>query len=108
MKKFSHLKFRIGDMTTSRRLPGGKVRLTHRLYESIIEHHKQCLKALFFKYYEPLLDGNHDMLWVTRLPPSEKHQLRLHLSVVKRGDLFDWTDQEIGKEVIYRIHSLIY
>ena len=108
MKKFSHLKFRIGDMTTSRRLPGGKVRLTHRLYESIIEHHKQCLKALFFKYYEPLPDGNHDMLWVTRLPTSEKHQLRLHLSVVRRGDLFDWTDQEIGPRVINRIHSLIY
>ena len=95
-------------MTTVRRLPGGKVRLTHRLYESIIEHHKQCLKSLFFKYYEPLPDGNHDMLWVTRLPPSMKQQLRLHLSVVKRGDLFDWTDQEIGPRIICNIHTLIY
>jgi len=95
-------------MTTSRRLPAAKVKLTKRLYESIIEHHKQCLKGLFFKFYEPLPDGNHDMLWVTRLPPSIKQQLRLHLSVVKRGDLFDWTDQEIGPRIIYRIHSLIY
>jgi len=27
---------------------------------------------------------------------------------VRRGDLFDWTDQEIGPRVINRIHSLIY
>lgn len=95
-------------MTTSRHLPGGKVRLTKRLYDRIIEHHQHCLKVLFFKYYEPLPDGKHDMLWVTRLPPLEKHQLRLHLCVVQRGDVFDWTDQEIGKRLIYRIHSLIY
>ena len=95
-------------MTTSRHLPGGKVTLTKRLYDGIIEHHQHCLKVLFFKYYEPLPDGYHDMLWVTRLPPSVKYQLRLHLCVVKRCDLFDWTDQEIGKRVIYRIHSLIY
>ena len=95
-------------MTTSRRLPGGKVALTKRLYEAIIEHHKHCLKALFFEYYEPLTDGKHDMLWVTCLPPLVKHKLRVHLSVVKRGDLFDWTDKEIGPRVLHEIHSLMY
>ena len=61
-------------MTTIRHLPGGQLRLSKRLYDRIIEHHQHCLKVLFFKYYESLPDGKHDMLWVTRLPPSAKHE----------------------------------
>ena len=94
-------------MTTSRRVPAVTVRLTKRVHDGIIEHHKQCLKTLFFKFYEPLPDGNHDKLWVTRLPSVVKKQLRLHLCVTKRGDLFDWTDQEVGTRILYRINSLI-
>ena len=94
-------------MTSSRRVPGGTIVVTTRLYTSIMDHHKHCFKALFFKYYEPLPDGNHDRLWVTRLPPSVKNQVRLHLSVLRGGDCLDWTDEEIGKKIIYTINTLI-
>ena len=94
-------------MTSSRRVPGGRITLTTRMYISIKEHHKHCLKALFFEYYEPLPDGNHDRLWVTRLQPSVKNQVRLHLGVLRGGDIFDWTDEEIGTKIIYTINNLI-
>ena len=45
-------------MTTSRRLPRVIVKLTKRVHDAIVEHHKQCLKMMFFKFYEPLPDGN--------------------------------------------------
>ena len=105
--KMSSLSKTAVTMTTSRHLPAGTVKLTKRLYESIMEHHKHCLKILFFKYYEPLPAGDHDRIWVTRLSPSLKKQIRLHLSVLRRGDVFDWTDQEIGTKIIYTINSLI-
>ena len=87
-------------MTSSRRVPSGTITLTTRIYVSIREHHKHCFKALFVKYYESLPDGNHDRLWVTRLQPLVKNQLRLHLSVLRGDDCFDWTDEEIEKHHI--------
>ena len=94
-------------MTSSRRVPATTIKLTTRVYASIMEHHKHCLKDLFFKYYEPLPDGSHDRLWVTRLPGLVKNQVRLHLSVLKGGDVLDWTDEEIGTKIIYTINNLI-
>ena len=94
-------------MTTSRRVPAVKIKLSKRLYDTIVEHHKNCMKVLFINHYEPLPDGNHDRLWVTRLPPIVKRQARLHLSVLRSGDVFDWGDEEIGTKIICTINSLI-
>ena len=58
-------------MTTSRNIPAGTVRLTRRLYDSIQEHHENCLQMLFIGHYQSLPDGTQDRLWVTRLTPYE-------------------------------------
>ena len=85
-----------------------KVRISSRMLREIKKHHKYCLKELFIQYYEPLSNGNHDKLWVTHLPTSVKTQLRLHLSVLRDGDVFDWTDQQIGTKILRKINDLIF
>ena len=93
-------------MTTSRRVPSVKIKLSKRLLEKIEEHHKSCLKLLFRKYYQPLPNGTPDRLWVTRLHPVVNKQVRLHLCVVKFGDVLDWTDEEVGTKILW-IYSVI-
>ena len=94
-------------MTTSRHIPSaGTVRLTRRLYDAIEEHHKNNLQMLVLGHYKSFPDGTQDRLWVTRLRPYLKHQLRLHLSVVRRGDIFDWTDKEVGTKIL-KMNKLI-
>ena len=87
-------------MTTSRRVPAVKIKMSRRLFELIEKHHTSSLRHLFLQHYQRLDNGNHDYLWVTRLPPGVKNLLRLHLCVVRRGDVLDWTDQEIGRKII--------
>ena len=87
--------------TKSRNLPVGTVAITRRLYDAIEEHHINCLQMLFLAHYQSYPDGNHDRLWLTRLRPHVKHQIRLHLCVVRRHDLFDWTDIEVGTHILH-------
>ena len=88
-------------MTTSRQVPSVKLKMSRRLLRGIEEHHRHCLRTLFHGNYKPLPDGQPDRLWVTRLPKVVKYQLRLHLCVVRFGDIFDWTDKEIGTKILY-------
>ena len=93
-------------MTTSRRLPALKVKLTKRVLGAIEEHHTTSLKTLFQEYYHPLPNGGPNRFWLTRLSPPLKKQVRLHLCVVRRGDLFDWTDEEVGTKILF-MYNLI-
>jgi len=88
-------------MTTSRRLPSQKVELTKRVLYEIEEHHWSCLRTIVQEHYKRLPNDKHDKFWVTRLLPSLKKQLRLHLCVFMRGDIFDWTDREVGTRIIF-------
>ena len=112
LRQCDHFRKTSVTMTTSRHVAAVTIKLAKRVYDAIVEHHKDCMKVLFLKHYEPLSDGNHDRLWVTRLPPSVKKQVRLHLTVLRNGDVFDWTDTEIGTKIIYTtvsssiIHSI--
>ena len=93
-------------MTTSRRLPAVTIKTTKRLWTSVKNHHRDCLKKLFDVNYQSLPDGQPDKLWVTRLTPEVKHQLRIHLCVIKFGDLFDWTDKEVGTKILKFYHVI--
>ena len=95
-------------MTTSRRVPVVKIKTSKRLWLAIEEHHRQCLKTLFREHYKSLPDGRPNRLWVTRLTPVVKHQLRLHFCVTRFSDLFDWTDKEIGIKILYFYHFIDY
>ena len=93
-------------MTTSRRLPAEIIKTTKRLWTSIKKHHRDCLNKLFRDHYQPSPDGQIDRLWVTRLTPEVKHQLRLHLSVIRFGDILDWTDKEVGIVILKFYHII--
>ena len=94
-------------MTTSRNIQSsGTIRTTRRLYEAVVEHHNNCLQMLFLSHYQSLSDGTQDRLWIRRLQPYLKHQIRLHLCVVRRDDIFDWTDKEVGTKIL-RLYNLI-
>ena len=66
-------------------------------YESIIDHHKHCLKDLFFKYYKPLTWWQPQRDMSTTFGEGEASTT---IASNVCGDLFDWTDQEIGSRVI--------
>ena len=93
-------------MTTSQRLPAVIIKTTQRLWESIKKHHRNCLNKLFVDNYQTLPDGQPDTLWVTRLTPELKHQARLHYSVIRFGDLLDWTDKELGINILKFYHVI--
>ena len=88
-------------MTSSRRVAAVKIKVSKRLLKLIEEHHTNSLRTMYLRHYQPLSDENHDLFWVTRLPPPAKKQLRVHLCVVRGGDVLDWTDQEIGTKIIH-------
>ena len=95
-------------MTTSRQVPAVKIKMSRRLLKRIEEHHKNMLLTLFQVHYRSLPDGQPNRLWVTGLPTVVKHQLRLHLCVVRFGDIFDWTDTEIGTKILYMLRFIEY
>jgi len=87
-------------MTSSRHVPAVVVKLSKRVLEGIEEHHKTCLRECFDCHYQPLANGHKNRSWVTGLAPQAKAQIRLHLCVVLRGDILDWTDDEVGRKIL--------
>ena len=81
--------------------------MSRRLLKQVELHHNFRLQLLFKRYYKPLLDGQHDRLWVTRCPAHVQGNLRLHLSVIRSHDLFSWTDEEVGTKILYLMKRLI-
>ena len=84
------------------------VKLSKRVLQGIEEHHKTCLRECFDCHYEPLANGRKNRAWVTGLSPQTKTQIRLHLCVVLRGDILDWTDEEVGKKSYACTQSVSY
>ena len=93
-------------MTSSRHVPAVTVKLSKRVLQGIEEHHKTCLRECFDCHYEPLANGRKNRAWVTGLSPQTKTQIRLHLCVVLRGDILDWTDEEVGKKIL-RMYTVV-
>ena len=88
-------------MTTSRRLPSQRVEVTKRVLHELEEYHRRCLRTFVSEHYQKLPNGQDDKFWLTRLTSPLKEQVRLHLCVVLRGDIFDWTDREVGSRLIF-------
>ena len=77
--------------------------ITPMLFRVTQQHHKNRLRQLFLKYYEPLLiDGklerNHQ--WTSGVGKNVMDHLRLHLTWVLKGEVFHWTDEQIGKKTL--------
>ena len=77
--------------------------ITPKLFRITQEHHKNCLRKLFLKYYEPsVINGTLKINdnWTSDVGKNVLDHLRLHLTWVLKGEVFHWTDEQIGKKTL--------
>ena len=77
--------------------------ITPKLFRITQEHHKNCLRKLFLKYYEPsVINGTLKINnnWASDVGKNVLDHLRLHLTWVLKGEVFHWTDEQIGKKTL--------
>ena len=77
--------------------------ITPKLFRVTQEHHKNCLRKLFLKYYEPsVINGTLEMNneWTSDVGKNVLDHMRLHLTWVLKGEVFHWTDEQIGKKTL--------
>ena len=82
----------------------GKVHVGSKLIKKTQQYHKIRLRDTFMRYYKPRSNDTLNKLWTTHLRGSTLTELRLHLSWVVIGDVFHWTDEQIGRKIL-RLHS---
>ena len=83
--------------------------ITAKLFTLTQQHHKECLRKLFLQYYEPLVVNNQlqpNKQWTVDLKTKVKNNLRLHLTWVLKGEVFHWTDVQIGTRTLKIFHQL--
>ena len=77
--------------------------ITPKLFRVTQEHHKNCLRKLFLKHYEPsVINGTLEINneWTSDVGKNVLNHLRLHLTWVLKGEVFHWTDEQIGKKTL--------
>ena len=77
--------------------------ITQKLFRVTQEHHRNCLRKLFLKYYEPsVINGTLEInkQWTRDVGKNVLDHLRLHLTWVLKGEVFHWTDEQIGKKTL--------
>ena len=80
--------------------------ITPKLFRITQEHHKNCLRKLFLKYYEPsVINGTLKINdnWTSDVGKNVLDHSRLHLTWVLKGEVFHWTDEQIDKKNIIDI-----
>ena len=76
------------------------------LYRLTQEYHKKCLRNVFLTHYTPFTKGyKPNKHWITHVPADVVQDLRVHLSWVRGGDVTHWTDEQIGKKIVYTYHK---
>jgi len=82
-----------------------QMKMKYSLYRSTQVHHKKCLRNLFLKHYEPLVKGyKPNKHWATHVSVDVMRELRLHLSWTIGNDVTLWSDEQIGKKIVYYYH----
>ena len=77
--------------------------ITQKLFRVTQEYHRNCLRKLFLKYYEPsVINGTLEInkQWTRDVGKNVLDHLRLHLTWVLKGEVFHWTDEQIGKKTL--------
>ena len=85
--------------------------IMYKMQQSIIfrrteEHHEKCLKEMFRKHYQLTIDGKENKYWTLNLSDSTMEKFRVHLSWVKRLNVFEWSHQNIGNQIITELQNL--
>ena len=82
------------------------LKMKYGLFRLTQEHHKKCLRNLFLIHYTPLVkDYKPNKYWTTHVSIDIMKDLRVHLSWVRGGDVTHWTDEQIGKDIVYTYHK---
>jgi hypothetical protein len=77
--------------------------ITQRLFLLTQQHHRNCLRQMFLRYYEPqVVNGRHqpNPNWTVGMSKIQMNTLRLHLTWVLKGEVFHWTNEQIGKKML--------
>ena len=76
---------------------------SQNLFRLTQKHHQKCLRLLFLQHYEPLtIDGRVKVNreWTVGLNKGVVDNFRLHLTWVLKGEVFHWTDEQVGKKIL--------
>ena len=77
--------------------------ITQHVFQLTQKYHKQCLRQMFLRYYEPIVvNGGHqpNSKWIVGLSTKTMDTMRLHLTWVLKGEVFHWTDEQVGKRLL--------
>ena len=83
--------------------------ITRRLFRRTQRYHKKCLRRMFLQYYEPVtVAGKHEPNpnWTVGVNKKVMKDMRLHLTWVLKGEVFHWTDKQIGTRMLRVFHKL--
>ena len=64
---------------------------------------------MFLKYYEPVtVNGQHQSNpnWTVGVNKKVMNKMRLHLTWVLKGEVFHWTDKQVGTRMLRIFHKL--
>ena len=84
--------------------------ITARLFLRTQNHHKKCLRQMCLQYYEPsLINGERqpNPKWTVGVNKRVMDDLRLHLTWVLKGEVFHWTDEQVGKRLLKIFSQLV-
>ena len=83
--------------------------ISTKLFRLTQEYHMTCLRQLFLRYYEPSVVGDKlqpNLQWTVDVNDKVIDKLRLHLTWVLGGEVFHWTDEQIGKRTLKLFSTL--
>ena len=83
--------------------------ISAKLFRLTQEHHRACLRRLFLRHYEPLVIGDKlqpNRQWTVDVNEQVMNSLRLHLTWVLGGEVFQWTDEQIGIKILKLLSNL--
>ena len=86
--------------------------VVYKMQQSVIfrkteEHHEKCLKEMFRKHYEPTVDGKVNKYWASNLSESTMEKFRVHLAWVMNLNVFEWSRENIGNQIIVECPNII-
>ena len=70
------------------------------LFRETKSYHEISLKEMFLKHYQPLSDGQVNKEWMTNISESTMKKFRVHLSWVMGCNVFDWSKENIGQQIL--------
>ena len=70
------------------------------LFQRTLKHHELCLKEMFRENYQSTSSGDENREWASNLSDTTMEKFRVHLSWVMGCNVFDWSKENIGQQIL--------